>query len=153
MKLRERGGIFSGMLYDGDWHIRLTRWLAMAKDDTKSAEIRAAIVTLEELLQKNDECVHTITVRIPMPTGIDPALIVSSLKEAPCSADSVEYEEDDIIAVTITQRGNWDHAHHVAECCIKGTMREVIWSARKADILRLSTHLGGLPPLGSCPNQ
>lgn len=145
MLVRERDGCL-GLWVNGDWHTELTCVLARAKDDIKSPEIQAAIVNLQGLLEKKDECVHTVTVRITAPAGIDPFSIVSCLKKAPWLPDSVDLEDGEIIAVTITHRGSWNYVHHVAERCIKETMREVIWSARKADILSLSTHLGGLPP-------
>ena len=120
---RER---FSGLVYDGDWHTRLIHLLALAKDDTKSSEIRAAIATLQRLMQKNHECVHAVTVRRPAPTGINPVFIASCLKEEPWSADSVDFEEGGIMAVTITHRGSWDNAHYVADHCVIRAMNEVM---------------------------
>ena len=120
---RER---FSGLVYDGDWHARLIHLLALAKDDTKSPEIQAAITTLQKLLQTKDECVHAVTVRKPAPTGIDPVFIASCLKEEPWSADSVGFEEGGIMAVTITHRGSWDNAYYVAERCVNSAMDEVM---------------------------
>lgn len=120
---RER---FSGLVYDGDWHARLIHLLALAKDDTKSPEIQAVITTLQDLLQKNDECVHTVTVRKPAPTGIDRDFIASWLREEPWSADSVDFEEGGIMAVTITHRGSLDNAHYVAERCVNSAMCEIM---------------------------
>lgn len=65
--------LIRGLVYDGDWHTRLCSALALAKKGVESDEIRETIARLEDLLSKRDECAHSVSASLDVPSELDPA--------------------------------------------------------------------------------
>lgn len=115
--------LFRGLVYDGDWHTRLCSALALARKGTESAEILDAIVRLEDLLAKRDECVHNVSASLDVPAALDPAHTHRQLE------DELAEEQGNLkllmprtLELTITLRGSRRGAEAEAQDMLRRAM-------------------------------
>lgn len=116
---------FHGLFPDGDWHTRLATALVLAKSDTTSRELVAAIEVLEQLLAKNDECRHTVTAVQSPPLGMEAAFLMS------CIEQCIDVEPANLcltstgqIELTITARGYLSTVQGMAALILSRGMAE-----------------------------
>lgn len=107
---RLRRKSFEAMIYTGDWHTPLHRWLSVAEADVLCPQTRELIKGLLDRLNEQDECFHEICESIETPYGFQPELIVEILSEGMLH-DSLSYRiEGRKIHITATVRGSREHA-------------------------------------------
>lgn len=131
--MRSRPNRFVNLFYDGDWHSRLISSLKLAKEGSCSQKIQGAIGTLEELLSESDECIHTVTVTQPIPTGMAPNFALECVRECiDVTPAELTLSADGELALTITARGAREHVYGMAKAILKcgiSTARAAIWAA------------------------
>ncbi|NMF96153.1 hypothetical protein GPA27_01915 [Aromatoleum toluolicum] len=122
----KRRNPFEGLVYNGDWHTPLLRWLDTAEEDTSSDKLLEAIAGMKKLLAENDECVHTRTAVARVPEGIEVEFAADCTRNTRHGEEvSVSVGEDRDISLTVTVRGDREYA----ERCAKQLLSEGIYRA------------------------
>lgn len=115
--------LLHGLIYDGDWHTRLFRVLALAKEGAKSTEIREAIAQLEDVLARRDECVHKVSASLDVPDELDPAhTLLQLIDELAAEQGDLQLRAPRTLELTITLRGS----RSAAEAEARGMLRRAL---------------------------
>lgn len=93
-------------ILDGDWHKQLREALIVAENSTSSPHILKHVAQLKAAMAREDECIHTITIRQPIPLGCDTDYIVQKLKFSNCEDARIDTDEPGFISINFTRRGN-----------------------------------------------
>lgn len=148
MKKKPRINPFDGLVYQGDWHSILLNALTVAEADVVSEELKADITRLMHKLATTDECLHTVSVSMQIPTGIDANFILKEVASELESVAGVELAGTDQIALTMTARGSWPYVQSEALILFSESLGNAMYKLLKANDNGLTK---GLQPLFLLP--
>lgn len=115
-EMAKRRNPFEGLVYYGDWHTPLLRWLDAAEEGTSSDNLLEAIAGMKRLLAETDECIHTVTASARVPEGIEVEFAADCARDTRHGEDvSVSVSEDGGISLTTTVRGDREYAERCAQ--------------------------------------
>ncbi len=101
-----------GVVYHGDWHTVVLNALNFAEKSTSAPELLELFAQLRETLMKNDECRHDVTVRSPLPFGLDAEFVATCVRDCLEDAEAIlDITEPGYISVIMTKRGTSEYAH------------------------------------------
>ena len=103
---------FEGVVYHGDWQTVVLNALKLAEKSTSTPEFLELFTHLREMLMRNDECRHDVTVRRPLPFGLDTEFVATCVRECLEDAEAIlDISEPGYISVIMTKRGTSEYAH------------------------------------------
>lgn len=95
-----------GFRFSGDWHGQLILALDHAARRTSSPEVRNTVSELRALLEKHDECEHSVIVSADIPEGTDPQFVLDCIRDLlKEKGGSVELATPLSIVIKMTGRG------------------------------------------------
>lgn len=144
MKKKPRINLFDGLVYQGDWHSILLNALTVAEADVVSEELKANITNLKQKLAATDECLHTVSVSMEIPTGVNANFILKEVASELESVAGVELAGTDQIALTMTARGSWAHVQSEAQILLAECLGDALYKLLKMSGNELAK---GLQPL------
>lgn len=112
----KRRNPFEGLVYYGDWHTPLLRWLDAAEEGTCSPKMLVAIAGMKKLLAENDECIHTVEAVARVPEGMEVEFAADCVRDTRYGEEVlVSLGENRSISLTTTVRGDREYAEHCAQ--------------------------------------
>lgn len=130
--MRSRPNRFMNLIYNGDWHTRLSNVLGLAREGTGSQEILAAIEVLERLLASTDECIHTVTASRPVPPSMSAQFLMGYIKESiDVEPAALKLALNGDVELTITARGDREHVESMARAILSSGLSSAkakIWA-------------------------
>lgn len=130
-EMAKRRNPLEGLLYNGDWHTPLVRWLDAAEEGTSSDKLLEAIACMKMLLAETDECVHTVTASARVPEGIEVEFAAECAKDTRHGEDvSVSVSEDRSISLTTTVRGDREYAERCAQQLLREGLNRAAFALR-----------------------
>lgn len=100
---------FDELIALGDWYRPLYEKLVIAEKEVVSTEVRDAIRRLVILLDGNDECVHTVCIRQPIPGGVGVDIVLEYMGNGLLDDALIDTTEPGMLIVTATMRGSREH--------------------------------------------
>jgi len=123
--------MFEELFGTGDWQRDLLREVRVAEESANSPRIREAVALLKEVLLEVDECIHTVTISQPVPTGWDAQFLITHLRNE-CDDAQINLANSGEITLIFTRRGSLSYVENSVNDDVRRALAAVRQIAHRA---------------------